>query len=53
MVDEKSETASTGSGVRIVGELEIEEEIIDAEDPIRAKASYPGLRLGQAGLVLC
>jgi hypothetical protein len=52
MVDEKSETASTGSGVRIVGELEIEEEIIDAEDPIRAKASYPRLRPDQVGLVL-
>ena len=52
MADEKSETASTGGGVRIVGELEIEEEITDAEDPIRAKASYPALRLGQVGLVL-
>jgi hypothetical protein len=51
MGDEKSETASTGDGVRIVGELEIEGEIIDVEDPIRAKATYPGLRLGRVGLV--
>lgn len=41
MADEHSEVASTG--VRIVDELDIEEGIMDAGDPIRAKASYPEL----------
>jgi hypothetical protein len=52
MADENSEVASAGNGVRIVGELDIDEEVIDMEEPIRAKASfapeYPGfLRLDQ------
>ncbi|KAK4125246.1 hypothetical protein N657DRAFT_360689 [Parathielavia appendiculata] len=46
MADKSSEMASAGNGVRIVGDLDIDEEITDVEAPIQAKASfalkYPG-----------